>query len=207
MHMRFFTIVWFPLLAYWALLLAISNGSDFNSSGFYVPFFVYLATSSVFASLVQNEFKKRKKDVVSSISKINSIIVCFSLSSLIILINTLAGKEFSPWSSILILVPLVFNLIVYSLSGIQEEQLIQGYEKRSKRREDSLSLAKEWRKYLDTLKENCNKNDILFREIERIENIVEYSSFFRTSECIDLLKLLKSKADHEDIIKLLRKIV
>tara|TARA_Y100001978_G_C23659679_1_gene418008 strand:- start:531 stop:1154 length:624 start_codon:yes stop_codon:yes gene_type:complete len=207
MNMRFFTIVWFPLIAYWALLFAISTGNDFNSSGFYVPFFVYLATSSVFALLIQNEFKKRKKDVVSTISKLNSIVVCFSLSSLIVLINTLAGKEFSRWSSILILIPLVFNLIIYSLSGIQEEQLTQGYEIRRKNREDYLELSKDWRKYLDSLKQNCNKDDMLFREIERIENIIQYSSFFRSSDSIDLFKILKSTSDHKSIIKLLRKII
>ena len=98
MNMRFFTITWFPLLAYWAFLLAISSGNNFNSSGFYVPFFVYIATSSVFALLVQNEFKKRKKDAISTISKINSIVVSLSLSSLIILINTLAGKDLTPWT-------------------------------------------------------------------------------------------------------------
>ena len=206
MNMRFFTIVWFPLLGYWAFLLAISSGSDFDSSGFYVPFFVYIATSSVFALLVQNEFKKRDKDAVSTISKLNSILVCFSLSSLIILINTLSGKGFEEWSSILILIPLVFNLIIFALSGIQEEQLTQGYEKRRQKREDSLASLKEWRQYLDSLKDKSNKQDILFKEIERIENIIEYSSFFRSADSIELFKILQSTSDPEDIIKLLKKI-
>tara|TARA_Y100000589_G_C27087537_1_gene602464 strand:- start:458 stop:1075 length:618 start_codon:yes stop_codon:yes gene_type:complete len=204
--MRFFTITWFPLLAYWAFLLAISNGNDFNSSGFYIPFFVYVATSSVFVLLVQNEIRQREKDTVSTISKINSIIVCLSLSSLIILVNTLIGREFSTWSSILIIIPLVFNFIIYSLSGFQEEQLTKGYEKRSARREESLASIKEWRKYLDFMKEKYDENDVLYREIERIENIIQYSSFFRSSESNDLFEIIKSTSDPQVLIKILKKI-
>ncbi len=116
MKMRFFSITWFPLLAYWAFLLAVSNGREFNSSGFYIPFLIYVITSSVFIFLIQNEFQKREKEPVSIISKINIILVCLSLSSLFILVNTLIAKDFSQWSSILILIPLVVNFIYYSLT-------------------------------------------------------------------------------------------
>ena len=48
MKMRFFSITWFPLLAYWAFLLAVSNGREFNSSGFYIPFLIYAITLFVY---------------------------------------------------------------------------------------------------------------------------------------------------------------
>ena len=207
MNKKLFTITWVPLLAFWAFLLAISNGRNFNSSGFYVPFFVYVATSSVFILLVQHEFRKREKDTVSSISRINNIILCFSFSSLVIFINTLLAKDFSQWYSIFILIPLVFNFIIYSLSGFQEEQLTNGYEKRVQARNDSIVSIKEWKDYLPILKEKCDNEDDLYIEIERIENIIDYSSFFRSSDSKEIFNLVKSTLSNKELVKILRKIV
>tara|TARA_B100000945_G_C20307062_1_gene560889 strand:- start:226 stop:867 length:642 start_codon:yes stop_codon:yes gene_type:complete len=206
MNKRLFTITWVPLLAFWAFLIAISNGKNFNSSGFYFPFFVYVATSSVFILLVQNEIRKRQKDPVSSISRINNIILCFSVSSLFILVNTLLAKDFSQWYSILILIPLVFNFIIYSLAGFQEEQLTKGYEKRIQVRNDSILSIEEWKNYLYILKEKCNNEEDLYREIERIENIIDYSSFFRTSDSKDIFNLVKSTENNKELVKILKRV-
>jgi len=206
MNSKLFTITWFPLLAFWAFLFAISNGRDFNSSGFYIPFFVYVVTSSVFILLVQNEFKNKEKDPISSISKINSIIICFSLSSLIILVNTLIAKDFSQWTSILILIPLVINFIIYSLGGFQEEQLTKAYEKRSQNRNESIVSIKDWKNYLYSLKEKCKRDDNLYKEIERIENIIDYSSFFRSSDSKELYQVVTGTVKNDELIKLLKRV-
>ena len=203
--MRFFSITWFPLLAYWAFLLAVSNGREFNSSGFYIPFLTYVITSSVFIFLIQNEFQKREKEPVSIISKINIILVCLSLSSLVILVNTLIAKDFLQWSSILILIPLVVKFIFYSLTGYQEEQLTKGYENRSQERKDSITLIKEWKDYLSLLKEQYSSEENLIRELDRIENIIDYSSFFRSSESKDLFEKVKNTTNIDKLVILLKK--
>jgi len=205
MKMRFFSITWFPLLAYWAFLLAVSNGREFNSSGFYIPFLIYVITSSVFIFLIQNEFQKREKEPVSIISKINIILVCLSLSSLVILVNTLIAKDFLKWSSILILIPLVVKFIFYSLTGYQEEQLTIGYENRSQERKDSITLIKEWKDYLSLLKEQYSSEENLIRELDRIENIIDYSSFFRSSESKDLFEKVKNTTNIDKLVILLKK--
>ena len=205
MKMRFFSITWFPLLAYWAFLLAVSNGREFNSSGFYIPFLIYVITSSVFIFLIQNEFQKREKEPVSIISKINIILVCLSLSSLVILVNTLIAKDFLQWSSILILIPLVVKFIFYSLTGYQEEQLTIGYENRSQERKDSITLIKEWKDYLSLLKEQYSSEENLIRELDRIENIIDYSSFFRSSESKDLFEKVKNTTNIDKLVILLKK--
>ena len=206
MKMRFFSITWFPLLAYWAFLLAVSNGREFNSSGFYIPFLIYVITSSVFIFLIQNEFQKREKEPVSIISKINIILVCLSLSSLVILVNTLIAKDFSQWSSILILIPLVVKFIFYSLAGYQEEQLTIGYEKRSQERKDSITLTKEWKDYLSLLKEQYSSEENLIHELDRIENIIDYSSFFRSPESKDLLEKIKITTNIGTLVSHLKKV-
>tara|TARA_Y100000589_G_scaffold326884_1_gene367566 strand:+ start:1669 stop:2292 length:624 start_codon:yes stop_codon:yes gene_type:complete len=206
MKMRFFSITWFPLLAYWAFLLAVSNGREFNSSGFYIPFLIYVITSSVFIYLIQNEFQKREKESVSIISKINIILICLSLSSLIILVNTLVAKDFSQWTSLILLIPLVVNFIFYSLTDYQEEQLTIGYEKRNQERKDSITLIKEWKDHLSLLKEKYSSEENLIRESERIENIIDYSSFFRSSESKDLFEKVKTTTNIEKLVSLLKKV-
>ena len=206
MKMRFFSITWFPLLAYWAFLLAVSNGREFNSSGFYIPFLIYVITSSVFIYLIQNEFQKREKESVSIISKINIILICLSLSSLIILVNTLVAKDFSQWTSLILLIPLVVNFIFYSLTDYQEEQLTIGYEKRNQERKDSITLIKEWKDHLSLLKEKYSSEENLIRESERIENIIDYSSFFRSSESKDLFEKIKTTTNIEKLVSLLKKV-
>ena len=204
--MRFFSITWFPLLAYWAFLLAVSNGREFNSSGFYIPFLIYVITSSVFIYLIQNEFQKREKESVSIISKINIILICLSLSSLIILVNTLVARDFSQWTSLILLIPLVINFIFYSLTDYQEEQLTIGYDKRNQERKDSITSIKEWKDHLSLLKEKYSSEENLIRESERIENIIDYSSFFRSSESKDLFEKVKTTTNIEKLVSLLKKV-
>ena len=206
MKMRFFSITWFPLLAYWAFLIAIANGKEFNSSEFYIPFSIYVITSSSFIFLVQNEFQQNKKEPVSIISKINITLICLSLSSLIILVNTLIAKDFTQWSSILILIPLVIGFIAYSLTGYQEEQLTKGFEKRSQERNESITFKEEWKNYICFLKEKYSSEATLIRETERIENIIEYSSYFRTSESKDLFESIKNTTNIEKLVNLLKKV-
>jgi len=204
--MRFFSITWFPLLAYWAFLIAISNGREVDSIGFYIPFLIYVITSSVFIFLVQNEFQKKEKETVSTISKINIIIVCLFISSLVILVNTLIAKDFTEWASILILIPLVVNFIFYALTGYQEEQITIGYEKRSHERKESIISIKEWKDHLFLLKEKYSIDENLIMEIERIENIIDYSSFFRSPESKDLLEKIKITTNIGTLVSYLKKV-
>ena len=204
--MRFFSITWFPLLAYWAFLIAISNGREVDSIGFYIPFLIYVITSSAFIFLVQNEFQQKEKEPVSTISKINIIIVCLFISSLVILVNTLIAKDFTEWASILILIPLVVNFIFYALTGYQEEQITIGYEKRSHERKESIISIKEWKDHLFLLKEEYSMEENLIREIERIENIIDYSSFFRSPESKDLLEKIKITTNIGTLVSHLKKV-
>jgi len=204
MKMRLFGITWFPLFAYWSFLLALANGRGFNSSGFYTPFLIYTITSSIFIFLAQKEFLRTKKDPISTISKIYSILICFSISSLVILCITLIPIDKSLWSSILIIIPLIVNIFIYSLSDYQNEQLTQGYNNRSQNRRDSLISINEWEKHLLLLQERYKDDLILNKEIERVENILNYSSFFRKKDSNYILSELKSTSNTEELLKLLR---
>ena len=204
MKMRLLGITWFPLIAYWSFLLALANSRTFNSSGFYTPFLIYIITSSIFIFLAQKEILRTKKDPISTISRINGILICFLISSIVILFNTLIAIDKSLWSTILIIIPLIINIFIYSLSDYQEEQLKKGYANRSQNRTDSLISIKEWEKNLLLLKEKYKEDLIISKEIERVENIINYSSFFRTEDSKDLLSQMKSTSNTEELLKLLK---
>ena len=121
-------------------------------------------------------------------------------------LNTLSAKDFSQWSSILILIPLVFNFIIFSLSGFQEDQLIKGYKERSQFRNDSLDMIKQWKNYLYILKVKCNNEDDLYKEIVRIESIIDYSSFFRSSNSKDLFEEVKTTKSNKELVEILKRI-
>tara|TARA_Y100001968_G_scaffold88939_1_gene80015 strand:- start:49 stop:672 length:624 start_codon:yes stop_codon:yes gene_type:complete len=202
MKLRLFGITWFPLLGFWAFLLALADGREFSSSGFYIPFLTYVITSSVFIFLAQVELSRRQGDAISVISKLNSLLICLFISSLIILFNTLAASDNELWTSILIAIPLIINFIIYSLLDYQDEQLTKGFDSRSKTRNESLSVIKDWEKHLLFLSREYKENDILLGEIKRIQNIVNYSSFFRSEESKDLLIRIKSNSEINKLIDL-----
>ncbi len=205
MKRRLFGITWLPLLAFWAFLLALANGRNFNVSGFYIPFLIYALTSSVFISLAQKELSERVEFAISGISRLNSILLCLFISSIIILLNTLTGTNNGAnqiWASILILIPLIINFIIYSLVDYQQEQLTTGFDSRSKNRNQSLLVIKDWEEYLLSLSKTYKNNDILITEIERIQNIINYSSFFRSTESKDLLNRIKSSSNINELLDL-----
>ena len=205
MKLRLFGITWFPLLAFWAFLLALANGREFNTSGFYIPFLIYALTSSVFIFLAQKELSESVGDAISGISRLNSILLCLCASSVIILLNTLSGTNNETneiWSSILVLIPLVINFIIYSLVDYQEEQLTTGFDSRSKNRNESLLVVKDWEQHLLSLSKTYKNNDVLISEIERIKNIVNYSSFFRSTESKGLLTKIKSSSNTNELLDL-----
>ena len=147
----------------------------------------------------------RVGDAISGISRLNSILLCLFASSVIILLNTLSGTNNETneiWSSILVLIPLVINFIIYSLVDYQEEQLTTGFDSRSKNRNESLLVVKDWEQHLLSLSRTYKNNDVLISEIERIKNIVNYSSFFRSTESKDLLTKIKSSSNTNELLDL-----
>ena len=98
------------------------------------------------------------------------------------------------------------NFIFYSLTDYQEEQLTIGYEKRNQERKDSITSIKEWKDHLSLLKEKYSSEENLIRESERIENIIDYSSFFRSSESKDLFEKVKTTTNIEKLVSLLKKV-
>ena len=50
------------------------------------------------------------------------------------------------------------------------------------------------------MKEKYSSESTLIRETERIENIIEYSSYFRTSESKDLFESIKNTTNIEKLV-------
>ena len=84
---------------------------------------------------------------------------------------------------------------------LEKEQIKKSKEK-SKARDLSKSYKKEWEAYLKKASIDFSNNQEIVDEINRIKEILEFSSFFRKSKCINVLNLLKSSKESEILFEL-----
>ena len=67
-------------------------------------------------------------------------------------------------------------------------------------------MIKKWKNYLYILKVKCNNEDDLYKEIVRIESIIDYSSFFRSSNSKDLFEEFKTTKSNKELVEILKRI-
>ena len=75
-------------------------------------------------------------------------------------------------------------------------------KEKSKARDLSKGYIKEWEAYLKKASIDFSNNQEIVYEINRIKDILEFSSFFRKSKCINVLNLLKSSKESEILFEL-----
>ena len=73
---------------------------------------------------------------------------------------------------------------------IEDKQIKKSKEK-SKARDLSKGYKKEWKTYLKKASALFSNNQEIINEIDRIKDILEFSSFFRKSDCMENLYLIK----------------
>ena len=127
-------------------------------------------------------------------------------------------------SLLFILVPLVANLIInefISLSNKKlvsnkmqwdhknlkiEEKQIEKSKENAISREGSVSNREEWKAFLKNALFNQSHDDSFIFEVKRIMDIVEYSSYFRDSRCMEDLQEIEKSKDFGFVIKILKQI-
>ena len=87
-----------------------------------------------------------------------------------------------------------------------EEAQIKKSKEKSKARYLSKSYIKEWKVYLKKASIDFSNNQEIINQIERIKDILEFSSFFRNPDCMDNLNVLKSSKEETEILNLLKEI-
>ena len=215
--------VWLPLLTLWTIILVLFKNLSVDSIENYIPLVVYIPISFVFSTQYGLLLKDKKEYLFTKISSSTSIIICFLIST--ISIFSYMYKFIGIQTSLLfILVPLVANLIInefISLSNKKlvsnkmqwdhknlkiEEKQIEKSKENAISREGSVSNREEWKAFLKNALFNQSHDDSFIFEVKRIMDIVEYSSYFRDSRCMEDLQEIEKSKDFDFVIKILKQI-
>ncbi len=204
---RSFAITWLPVIGFWGLLIAIAaNLQTSESSWPVVTVLVYFVVSAIFAYQLQSEFTSSSNDKIIVVTRANTLITCLFFSSLIALIGLIAESADNIWPSVLLIIPLIISTVIDGLASYSNEQLTEGFDKRSEARRSSISSRDSWKTYLRETMKRFPDSPELVNEIKRIQNIVEYSSFFRSSSSNELLLTLNSCTAPDEISEILREV-
>ena len=82
-----FYVFFIPLLGFWALLIAIYLGRDFEETFKLVPTFLYFISSGLIVFNVQSLITGPESDPIVKNAKTRGLLVCLLISSLSILIE------------------------------------------------------------------------------------------------------------------------
>ena len=215
--------VWLPLLTLWTIILVLFKNLSVDSIENYIPLVVYIPISFVFSTQYGLLLKDKKEYLFTKISSSASIIICFLISTFSIFsyMYTFIGIQ---TSLLFIVCPLVANLIInefISLSNKKlvsnkkqwdntnlkiEEKQIEKSKENAISREVSVSNREKWKVFLRNALFNQSHDDAFIFEVKRIMDIVEYSSYFRDSRCIEDLQEIEQSKDFDFVIKILKQI-
>ena len=205
--------VWLPLLTLWTIILALFRNLSVDNIEVYIPLVIYIPVSFIFSAQYGLLLKDKKEFLFTKLSSSTSIIICFLISTISIFYY-LYGKLDFQRSLFFIVLPLVANLIINEFISLSNKKLVTNkkqWEKRNIEIEDEqiqrskenatsreiyLSYKKQWKTFLKKeLKNTDEKDEKYILEIKRIMDIVEYSSYFRSNDCLEDLELVKKSND------------
>ena len=87
-----------------------------------------------------------------------------------------------------------------------EQAQIKKSKENSKARDLSKGYKKEWKSYLKKASASFSNNQEIINEIDRIKDVLEFSSFFRKSDCMENLYLIKSSENELEVLDILKDI-
>ena len=224
--MKSLPFIWLPLLSLWTILIVLFSNRTIQNIELYIPLVIFFVVSFVFAVQLGLINKTKKENFIVKFSSSNSLLFCFLISTISIFSYLYGGINLQI-SLLLVIAPLIANLIfneIFSISSKQigkqkdkliikknnwvekgkelEQEQIKKSKEKSKARDLSKSYKKEWKTYLKKASIDFSNNQEIVDEINRVKEILEFSSFFRNSKCINVLNLLKSSKESEILFEL-----
>ena len=220
--------IWLPLLSLWTILIVLLSNRPIQNIELVVPLIIYFAVSFIFAVQLGLINKSKKENLIVKFGSSNSLLICFLISTISIFAY-LYGRINLQISLLLVIAPLIINLIFNEIFSISSKQILkqknklisrkdnwvekgkeleQDQAKRSKENSKARDLAKgyrkEWKTYLKKTSTEFSNNKEIVNEINRIKELLEFSSFFRKSDCIEELNSIKSSKDEIAVLDILK---
>ena len=228
--MKSLPFIWLPLLSLWTILIVLFSNRTIQNIELYIPLVIYFVVSFVFAVQLGLINKTKKENFIVKFSSSNSLLFCFLISTISIFSYLYGGINLQI-SLLLVIAPLIANLIfneIFSISSKQigkqkdkliikknnwvekgkelEQEQIKKSKEKSKARDLSKGYKKEWKTYLKKASASFSNNQEIINEIDRIKDILEFSSFFRKSDCMENLYLIKLSEDELEVLDILKDI-
>ena len=228
--MKSLPFIWLPLLSLWTILIVLFSNRTIQNIELYIPLAIYFVVSFVFAVQLGLINKTKKENFIVKFSSSNSLLFCFLISTISIFSYLYGGINLQI-SLLLVIAPLIANLIfneIFSISSKQfgkqkdkliikknnwvekgkelEQEQIKKSKEKSKARDLSKGYKKEWKTYLKKASASFSNNQEIINEIDRIKDILEFSSFFRKSDCMENLYLIKLSENELEVLAILKDI-
>ena len=228
--MKSLPFIWLPLLSLWTILIVLFSNRTIQNIELYIPLAIYFAVSLIFAIQLGLINKTKKENFIVKFSSSNSLLFCFLISTISIFSYLYGGINLQI-SLLLVIAPLIANLIfneIFSISSKQigkqkdkliikknnwvekgkelEQEQIKKSKEKSKARDLSKGYKKEWKTYLKKASASFSNNQEIINEIDRIKDILEFSSFFRKSDCMEDLYLIKLSENELEVLDILKDI-
>ena len=219
---RALPMLWLPLVALWSFLFAIQSGITSTNLEEIVPLISYFLVSFLLVLQLQLVLGNKKESGIVKFGTVNVISFCLSISTLSIILNLVQIFD-NQLSLLCIISPLIINTIIAELFSVTnqeivkkkdawveksqelEEKQIKASAESAKERDLSIQTRDAWKEYLRQTNLNTVNPEIR-REIERIKEIVDFSSYFRTPSSSAILQELKKDLDNQNILRILKEV-
>ena len=201
-----FYVFFLPLLGFWALLIAIYVGKDFEESFKLVPTFFYFVSSALTVFNVKNLITGSGYDPIVKNAKTRGLLFCLLVSTLSILVEfSFEEKNLIP--TIFIIFSTIASFFLTGLFDYSNEQLEEKFLERSSERNFSIESRDLWELYLDQIESKFENSIKIQNEIKRIRNILPYSSFFRSEKSKTIMEQVEKINNEENLLSILKKYV
>ena len=201
-----FYVFFLPLLGFWALLITIYIGKDFEESFKLVPTFFYFVSSGLTVLNVKNLITGTEYDPIVKNAKTRGLLFCLLVSTLSILVEfSFEEKNLIP--TIFIIFSTIASFFLTGLFDYSNEQLEEKFLERSSERNFSIESRDLWEVYLDQIESKFANSSKIQNEIERIRKILPYSSFFRSEKSKIIMAQVEKIHNEENLLSILKKYV
>ena len=201
-----FYVFFLPLLGFWALLITIYASKNFEESFKLVPTFLYFISSGLTVFNIQNLITGSAFDPIIKNAKTRGLLICLLITSVSILIE-FSFEEKNLLPSIIIIFSTVASFFLTGLFDYSNEQLEEKFLERSSERNFSIESRELWGLYLDQIESKYEGSTRMQNEINRIRNILPYSSFFRNEKSKIIMEQVEKIKNEDNLISTLKKYV
>ena len=201
-----FYVFFLPLLGFWALLIAIYLGKDFEESFKLVPTFFYFVSSGLTVFNVRNLIAGSEYDPIVKNAKTRGLVICLLISTLSILVEfSFEEKNLIP--TFFIIFSTIASFFLTGLFDYSNEQLEEKFLDRSSERNFSIESRDLWGVYLDQIESKFQNSIKIQNEIERIRKILPYGTFFRSKQSKIIMEKVQEINNEDNLVSILNKYV